>query len=62
MIISELQEHIGKNLNSKDITNRNIYEGTEIEFDWVDEFGEDKMITGVIVRFNHFVSISIITN
>jgi hypothetical protein len=29
--------------------NRNIYEGTEIEFLWEDEFGIDKLITGVVL-------------
>ena len=53
MIIKELQEHIGKNLNSKQITNRNIYLGTEIEFMWEDEFGEDKLITGVVMETNY---------
>ena len=48
MIINELQEHIGKNQNSKEITNRNIYEGTEIEFEWEDQFGELRIITGVV--------------
>ncbi len=48
LIIKELQDHIGKNNNSKQIINRNIYEGTEIEFMWEDEFGEDKLITGVV--------------
>lgn len=49
LIIKELQDHIGKNNNSKQIINRNIYEGTEIEFMWEDEFGEDKLITGVVL-------------
>lgn len=49
-IIGELQEHIGKNKNSKEITNRNIYEGTEIEFYWVDEFDNEKIITGVVLE------------
>lgn len=49
LIIKELQDHIGKNNNSKQIVNRNIYEGTEIEFMWEDEFGEDKLITGVVL-------------
>lgn len=57
MILSELQEHIGKNSNSKDVSNRNIYEGTEIEFDWVDEFGEDKMITGVVLETDYMNSV-----
>lgn len=48
LIISELQDHIGKTQNSKDIKNRNIYIGTELEFDWVDEHGDYKLITGVV--------------
>lgn len=50
LIISELQEHIGKNKNSKEITNRNIYQGTEIEFYWEDAFGVEMMITGVVLE------------
>ena len=51
LIINELQDHIGKNINSKDITNRNIYEGTEIEFEWVDEFNKEVIIiTGVVIE------------
>jgi hypothetical protein len=51
MIISELQDHIGKNFNSKDITNRNIYEGTELEFLWEDPMTEEeKIITGVVIE------------
>ena len=49
LIINELQDHIGKNSESKQIMNRNIYEGTEIEFIWEDEFGNDKIITGVVM-------------
>lgn len=51
IIINELQEHIGKNKNSKEITNRNIYPGTEIEFIWFDELlEEEKFITGVVLE------------
>jgi len=54
MIILELQDHIGKNTNSKEITNRNIYEGTEIEFLFIDEVLEDeKLITGVVLETNY---------
>lgn len=53
LIIKELQEHIGKNVNSKQVINRNIYEGTEIEFMWEDEFGEDKLITGVVLMTDY---------
>ena len=51
MVISELQDHIGRNFNSKDISNRNIYEGTEVEFFWLDEITEEeKIITGVVLE------------
>ncbi len=51
LIINELQDHIGKNKNSKEITNRNIYIGTEIEFVWFDELvEEEKLITGVVLE------------
>jgi hypothetical protein len=58
LIIFELQEHIGKNKNSKDITNRNIYIGTEIEFIWYDEqFEDEKLITGVVISADYQESI-----
>ena len=58
LIIFELQDHIGKNKNSKDITNRNIYIGTEIEFIWYDEqFEDEKLITGVVVSADYQESI-----
>lgn len=53
MIIEELQEHIGKNVNSKEIQNRNIYEGTEIEFRWEDNLGEEMIITGVVLETDY---------
>lgn len=54
LIIFELQDHIGKNTNSKEITNRNIYEGTEIEFQWIDEFTEHVItITGDVVEVDY---------
>lgn len=52
-IINELQEHIGKTSNSKEVQNRNIYEGTEIEFEWEDEFGEPMIITGVVTETDY---------
>jgi hypothetical protein len=57
LIINELQDHIGKNANSKEITNRNIYLGTELEFIWEDEFGEDMIITGVVIECDYDNSI-----
>jgi hypothetical protein len=57
LIINELQDHVGKNHNSKEITNRNIYEGTEIEFVWLDEITEEeKLITGVVLETNYIDS------
>ena len=54
LIINELQEHIGKNTNSKEITNRNIYEGTELEFEWIDEFtNHNILITGDVVEVDY---------
>jgi hypothetical protein len=58
LIILELQDHIGKNTNSKEITNRNIYEGTEIEFQWLDEFSNHMItITGDVVEVDYESSI-----
>jgi hypothetical protein len=57
LIIVELQDHIGKNFNSKDITNRNIYEGTELEFTHVDALGTYKSYTGVVVETDYDNSI-----
>ena len=56
LIINELQEHIGRTKNSKEISNRNIYIGTELEFDWIDG-GEDKLITGVVVEVDYANSV-----
>ena len=50
MIINELQDHIGKNQNSKEVMNRNIYEGTEIEFIQEDGWGHMAHITGVVLE------------
>jgi len=50
MIIDELQDHIGKNKNSKEIKNRNIYVGTEVEFTHEDQIGEVKLFTGVVTE------------
>ena len=50
LIIIELQDHIGKNVNAKDITNRNIYVGTELEFLQLDPLGKKKIFTGVVLE------------
>jgi hypothetical protein len=50
LIISELQEHIGKQPYSKDVMNRNIHLGTEIEFIVFDNtVNENIHITGVVI-------------
>lgn len=53
LIILELQDHIGKNSNSKEIMNRNIYVGTEVEFEHEDLMGDPKLFTGVVVETDY---------
>lgn len=58
LIITELQDHIGKNSNSKDITNRNIYTETELEFIIEDAITEEeRLITGVVIETDYDNSI-----
>ena len=60
LIISELQDHIGKQHYSHEIRNRNIYEGTEIEFLGEDPSGtlnELIHITGVVIETDYEKSI-----
>jgi len=52
-IIDELQDHIGKNTNNTDITNRNLREGTEVEFIYIDIIGDRKIYTGVILECDY---------
>jgi hypothetical protein len=56
LIIDELQDHIGRVKSSKDITNRNIQIGTELEFSWLDG-DEEKLITGVVTETDYVNSI-----
>ena len=53
LIINELQDHIGKNKNSKEVTNRNIYIGTELEFRHSDPLGVLRIYTGVVLETNY---------
>jgi hypothetical protein len=53
LLISELQDHIGRNNSSKEVTNRNIYIGTELEFEHNDIFDDVKLYTGVVVETNY---------
>lgn len=60
LIISELQEHIGKQNYSKEVRNRNIHIGTEIEFMHPDPFDQvpDMIhITGVVIEADYEMSI-----
>jgi hypothetical protein len=64
LIIVELQDHIGRQNSSHEITNRNIYIGTEIEF-----LGEDPSqsvdmihITGVVVDTDYSNSIFMVNS
>jgi hypothetical protein len=58
LIISELQEHIGKQHYSKDVMNRNIHMGTEIEFKaYDDSIKETIHITGVVIEADYDYSI-----
>jgi hypothetical protein len=53
LIIIELQDHIGKNTNSKEITNRNIYVGTELEFTHFDTLGKVRVFSGVVTETDY---------
>jgi len=60
MIISELQEHIGKQHYSHEVRNRNIHIGTEVEFLHTDPFDlSDGLIhiTGVVIDADYESSI-----
>lgn len=48
-IINELQDHVGKNDNSKQVTKKNLKPGTEIEFSYIDIVDEEKHYTGIII-------------
>lgn len=56
LIILELQDHIGKQNYSNEVRNRNIYEGTEVEFLEEDPTGikqELVHITGVVIEADY---------
>lgn len=53
MIITELQDHIGKKNNSLELIPRNIHKDTEVEFEWITEEGNIKLITGVVVEVDY---------
>ncbi len=53
MIITELQDHIGKKNNSLELIPRNIHKDTEVEFEWITDEGTIKLITGVVVEVDY---------
>lgn len=53
MIITELQDHIGKKHNSLELIPRNIHKDTEVEFEWITDQGTIKLITGVVVEVDY---------
>jgi hypothetical protein len=53
MIINELQDHIGRKRNSTELLPRNIHKDTEVEFEWLTEEGNLRLITGVIVECDY---------
>jgi len=57
LIISELQEHVGKQPYSKEIMNRNIHLGTEVEFSvWDNQVNDSIHITGVVIETDYINS------
>ena len=58
LIISELQDHIGKQPYSKEVMNRNIHLGTEIEFAAYDTNSDEIIhITGVVIETDYEISL-----
>lgn len=53
LIIGELQDHIGKNVQSSELMPRNIHKGTEIEFEWPTDGGQVMLITGVVTEVDY---------
>lgn len=54
LIISELQDHIGKKIYSNEVLPRNVHKGTEIEFEWFDKAeNKNKIITGVVIEVDY---------
>ncbi len=57
LIISELQDHIGKYTTDPDVNIKNLTVGTEIEFLWKDISEEVQVITGVILEIDEEIYI-----
>lgn len=52
LIIKELEVHVGKVKTSTEIRWSNIFQGTEIEFKWIDESDNPILITGSVISKN----------
>ena len=53
LIITELEDHIGKYNTSPEVSVKNIHIGTEVEFEWIDNLTTDvKIITGVVIEID----------
>ncbi len=58
LIINELQEHIGKYKSNPEVSYRNIFIGTEIEFHWIDDATKElQIITGVVEEIDEEIFI-----
>ena len=59
LIIQELEEHIGKYNTNPEVLVKNIHLGTEIQFNWVDDYSPDevKIITGVVSEIDENIFI-----
>ena len=58
LIITELEEHIGKYNTSPEVSVKNIHLGTEVEFGWIDNISpEIKIITGVVIEIDESIFI-----
>jgi hypothetical protein len=59
LIITELQDHIGKQHYSHEVIGRNIHVGTEIEFMWEDTttWAGELQITGVVIEAEYEISL-----
>ena len=48
LIFEELSEHVGKTQINPEVSYKNVSIGTEVEFMWVDDLSDKKVITGVV--------------
>ena len=59
LIITELQDHIGKYTTNPEVTSKNLTVGSEIEFLWKDLISNEmQIITGVIIEIDEDIYIT----